>query len=203
MKQKLDAGFSIPEGVVSVAILTTIVAIAASLFTVSIRNTNNIQLRRDQLDAIERDLARVYAYNDNYYCQTIDSDDCGITTTNPNPGEDDYVPEFLTIDDENTIEDEKSDSLNWFREKCGLASDGSLSPDAVKIFSYGVVTGVNDLPSPDLEDLEITRSANQMLNSMPSDGSINSIFSYQVSYSYGSEVIRRVVLTPTIAAWCP
>ena len=200
MKQKLDAGFSITEGIVSVFILTTIVAIGASLFTVSIKNSNNIQLRRDQQDAIERDLASVYAYNDNYSCQTIDSDGCGITTTNPNPGEDDYVPEFLTIDDASTIEDEASDSLNWFREKCGLASNGSLSPDPVKIFSYGVVTGVNDLPSP---DLGITRSANQMLNSMPSDGSINSIFSYQVSYSYNGQVIRRVVLTPTIAAWCP
>ena len=189
MKQKLDAGFSITEGVVSVFILTTIVAIGASLFTVSIKNTDNIQLRRDQQDAIERDLARVYAYNDNYSCPTTSS--CGTSITNPD--EDQYVPEF-------------SDStLSWFQEKCGIASDGSesLSPTADKIFSNDVVTGVNALDQTDLGLLGISRSAIQKLNGMPSNGSDNSIFSYQVSYSVGGLAIRSVVLTPTIAAWCP
>ena len=119
MKQKLDAGFSITEGVVSVFILTTIVAIGASLFTVSIKNTNNIQLRRDQQDAIERDLARVYAYNDNYSCPTTSS--CGTSINSPD--EDDYVPEF------------DNSSSSWFQEKCGRAGDGSLSPNADLILS--------------------------------------------------------------------
>ena len=161
MKQKLDAGFSITEGVVSVFILTTIVAIGASLFTVSIKNTNNIQLRQDQQDAIERDLASVYAYNDNYSCPTTSS--CGTSITNPD--EDDYVPVF------------NDSSSSWFQEKCGRAGDGSLSPDPGLIFSNEIVTGVNDLDDADLDSHEISRSANQILNSMPSDGSINSIFS--------------------------
>jgi len=187
MKQKLDAGFSITEGVVSVFILTTIVAIGASLFTVSIKNSNNIQLRQDQQDAIERDLASVYAYNDSYSCPTTSS--CGTSITNPD--EDDYVPEY-------------SDSLrSWFQAKCGLAGDGSLSPNANLIFSNEVANGVEALDDTDLNSLGISRSANQRLNGMPSDGSINSIFSYEVSYSVGGLAVRTVVLTPTIAAWCP
>jgi len=174
-RKNLD-GFSIVEAIVSSFILVTAVTISLSLFTFSHRNAGQVEASQNEKNAVEADAMTILRINDQFSCSAATSSSTCDSSTGTYPDEDQYIPNSYT------------DKQHWLTAACSSGLGDELASH--------INNDSKNAPNKELTDLNIDRSASAVDSS-------SSPHLYQVTWTKSGATLKKMILYPTVAAWCP
>ena len=175
-RQKHLDGFSIVEAMISSFILVTAVTISLSLFTFSYRNIGQVEVSQNEKNAVEADAMTILRINDQFSCSAATSSSTCDSSNGTYPDEDQYIPNSYT------------QKQHWLTAACSSGLGDELASH--------INNDPNNAPKEELIGLNIDRSASTL-------GSSSSPHLYQVIWTKSGATLKRMILYPTVAAWCP
>ena len=176
-----EAGFSLVEMIVAVALLVVASVGSLVVFNIATRQNNQSRDKQEEQSAISADLATIQSMNDRYSCSDSGAETLACTVSDSDPGENDYYAGVSAPSAASNLVDEACD-------------DGSLI-DAL-------VEEVDELEAPAaFERLGINRN----VEATPTEDDDRSPLRYTVTWSKnsGQTQLRQITLVPTVANWCP
>lgn len=185
-RDSCSTGFTLIE----ILVATVVIAVAAIGTATTLMSTNRISLdsaSRSQVEsAIDEDVANIREAAYNYtYCSgayTI----TGATCNSVGPGQEDYYfPDSVA-------------QPTWATDFADDCNDGTLSNALISAINGG--SSSLNLSSA-ASGLGITRSTAVLDSTAGSNGEKS--HDIRITYNYDGAVARRVLITPTAAAWCP
>lgn len=174
-RKNLD-GFSIVEAIISSFILVTAVTISLSLFTFSYRNIGQVEVSQNEKNAVEVDAMTILRINDQFSCSAATSSSTCDSSNGTYPDEDQYIPNSYT------------QKQHWLTAACSSGLGDELASH--------INNDPNNAPKKELTDLNIDRSASTLDSS-------SSPHLYQVIWTKSGATLKKIILYPTVAAWCP
>lgn len=172
-----DAGFNLVELVVAAALMMATTIAIIGVFNTSIFSLRDSNSRDAMAAAISTDLSEIERLNDNYACP---SGDCSVQSLAPTK----YGYSPSTSDP-------------------GWANFEALCRNTSENLTQNLVDAINQIPSPTAiaqgNNIVIQRTARLH----PNNGSDRHLYIVEWTPPSQQGPPRQIVLSPSVAAWCP
>lgn len=181
-------GFSITEALVAALILVMGSVIALNLFTVATELFNRGRRIDDDQAAINADLAELQRRNRRFTCV---NGSCSLISdaTTRDPNENEYTPDHPDVFPPG---EDFNNKMLLFGQRC-------VQPvQAASLLLTEFKTSALDTLAPMNRDIERSIDIQAGANDSP-----QTPHAYSVTYSKNDQILRRVRMVPTVAAWCP
>lgn len=176
-------GSTITEVMISIAIITLAFTGAATLWAIqnrSLLRSNNLSTVQSQLDgdvAAVRNLAETYTWCSGNGGFNGSATNCAGATA----GTENYYFPIASA----------TSAINTFETACNNAAADTLNDPNGSSSSSSLVKAINNIELPSLVDKRIVEFDDLSANRL------------RITYTTSTGASRIVVLTPTVAAWCP
>lgn len=176
-------GSTITEVMIGIAIITVAFAGAATLWAIqnrSLLRSNNLSTAQSQLDsdvAAVRNLAETYTWCSGNGGFNGSATNCAGATA----GTENYYFPIASA----------TSAINAFETACNNTTADTLNDPNGSSSSTSLVKSINNLERPSLVDSRTVEHDNISAHRL------------RITYSTSTGASRIVVLTPTVAAWCP
>jgi Tfp pilus assembly protein PilV len=184
-----SAGFSLVEILVGVVTLAVALGMAGAMNGVATRGLRNSTALNDRSAAVEADIAQIRTMAERYtWCSggpALEPSNVA-TCRSQDPADESYYSPAVSIDEAMASSSTGNTSMRRFQEACAF---GTLT--------NGLITAIQARPQPD----GVTRTVTPVTVDQLRTHRIDII--YSTSAKDPNPVSRRLMIVPTVAAWCP
>lgn len=184
-----SAGFSLVEILVGVVILAVSLGMAGAMNGVATRGLRNSTILNDRSAAVEADIAQIRTMAERFtWCSGGPSLEPSKVATcrSQDPSDESYYSPAVSIDEAMANPSAGNTSMRRFQEACAF---GTLTD--------GLITAIRARPQPDGVTRTVTPVTVDELRTHRID------ITYSTSAKDPNPVSRRLMIVPTVVAWCP
>jgi Tfp pilus assembly protein PilE len=189
VNRRLDSGFSLVEILVGVVALAAALGMAGAMNGVATRGLRNSTILNDRNAAVEADIAQIRTMAERYtWCSGAPAFEAANVAScrDKNPSEESYYSPSVSIDEAMATPSTGNISMARFLQAC---STGTLSS--------GLITAIQARPQPEGVTRTVTAVTVDQLPTHRID------VAYSTAANDQNPVFRRLLIVPTVAAWCP
>lgn len=189
-ERKIEAGFSLVEILVGVVTLAVALGMAGVMNGVATRGLRNSTVLNDRAAAVEADIAQIRSMAERYtWCSGAPAFEAADVAScrDKNPSEESYYSPSVSIDEAMANPGSGNTSMARFGQACNVT----------RTLTNSLIDAIRARPEPD----GVSRTVSPI--------TVNGVRTHRIDLAYATPagdpnpVIRRLMIVPTVAAWCP